>query len=272
MNKPSMAALVGACALALGACTPHADTEAGSGPVIARVGDQVVTTSEFDAQFRAAHVSPAAQKDPATIKRMVNELVVRKYLVEQALRTELDRGPVVRADLLQAREHLLSDTYLDRKLAGKPASMSDVQNYIWTNTAKFNERVLMSIDQVVFPGADTAAVANANKNAKSLEEVDRNLTAMGIAHHRAVSTVSVGELKPDLTAALRAHKDGLLLVRQGDSTTYTKLLDEQPLPLSGKAADDRAREELKAEAMKGELATAAVAAYKEVKYEGAYAP
>jgi EpsD family peptidyl-prolyl cis-trans isomerase len=271
MSKTSMAAWVGTCALAVGACTPHADTETGSGAVIARVGDQVVTSSELEAEFRAAHASPAAQKDPATIKRMVNELVVRKYLVEQALQTNLDRDPDVRADLLQAREQLLANTYLDRKLAGKPPSMSDVQNYIWSNTAKFNERVLMSIDQVVFSGGDIVAVANANKNAKSLEEVDKTLTAMGITHHRAVSSVSVGELKPDLAAALRAHKDGLLLVRQGDSGTYAKLLDEQPLPLSGKAADDLAHEELKAEAMKGELATATAAANKIVKYEGAYA-
>jgi EpsD family peptidyl-prolyl cis-trans isomerase len=271
MNKTSMAALVGTCALAVGAGTQHPDTEAGSGAVIARVGDQVVTTSELDAEFRAAHVSPDAQKDPALIKRMVNELVVRKYLVQQALQSKLDSDAGVRADLLQAREQLLATTYLNRTLDSKPATMGDIQNYIRANTAKFNDRVLMAVDQIVFSGADMTAVVNANKAAKTLEDVDKNLTALGITHRRAVATVSVGELKPDLAAALRAHKDGLLLVRQGDSGTYAKLIDEQPMPFSGKAADDRAREELKAEAMKGEIATATVAANKEVKYEGAYA-
>ncbi len=266
-----MAVLVGTCALAVAACTQHPDSEAGSGAVIARVGDQVVTTSELDAQFRAAHVSPDAQKDPATIKRMVNELVLRKYLVQQALRAKLDSDSGVRADLLQAREQLLASTYLNRTLDSKPATMSDIQNYIRANTAKFNDRVLMTVDQEVFSGADMAAIANANKNARSLDEVDKNLSALGVPHHRAVSTVSVGELKPDLAAALRAHKDGLLLMRQGDSGTYAKLLDEQSQPFSGKAADDRAREELKSEAMKAEIATASTAAAKEVQYEGAYA-
>jgi hypothetical protein len=272
MNKTSMAAWVGTCALAVGACTQHPDTEAGSGPVIARVGDQVITTSELDAEFRAARMSADAQKDPATIKRLVSELVLRKYLVQQAARSGLDHDSGIRADLLRAREQLLANNYVNQTLDSKPATMTDIDGYITGNAAKFGNRVLMTVDEVVFTsGPDFASIANVNKDARSLDEIDKNLTTQGIAHHRGINTFSVGEIRPDLAAALRAHKEVPMLARQGDSGTYARLLDEQPVPLSGKAADDRAREELKANALKAEIATATAAANKEVTYEGAYA-
>ena len=58
-----------------------------------------MTTQELDNEFRYANVSPDKQKDPEIIKRVLNELVVRKYLLQQALATKLDREPPERACL-----------------------------------------------------------------------------------------------------------------------------------------------------------------------------
>jgi hypothetical protein len=57
---------------------------AAKGQVVANVGDQVVTTQELDNEFRWANVPPDKQKDPEVIKRVLSELVVRKYLLQQA--------------------------------------------------------------------------------------------------------------------------------------------------------------------------------------------
>ena len=107
------AAIVGCCGLMLAACGKKSGEQAGSGQVVAHVGDQVVTTQELENEFRWANVPVDKQKDPEVIKRVLSALVVRKYLLQQALAAKLDREPGVLLDLLRAREQVLENAILD---------------------------------------------------------------------------------------------------------------------------------------------------------------
>ena len=51
---------------------------------------------------------PDKQKDPAVVKRMLSQLVLRKYLLQQALAAKLDREPGVLLDILRSREQILA--------------------------------------------------------------------------------------------------------------------------------------------------------------------
>jgi len=61
-----------------------------------------VTTQELENEFRLVNVPPDKQKDPALVKQVLGELVLRKYLLQQALAAKLDREPSVLLDLLRA--------------------------------------------------------------------------------------------------------------------------------------------------------------------------
>jgi EpsD family peptidyl-prolyl cis-trans isomerase len=140
--------------------------EAPKSQVVAKIGDQVVTTQELDNEFRLDNVPVEKRKDPESIKRVLGELVSRKYMVQQALEAKLDREPTVLLDMLRARELVLANALVTRNVTKKADSISqsDVNAYIANNPLKFADRQLMSVDQISFPlNATSQAVIDATK-------------------------------------------------------------------------------------------------------------
>src|ERR1700737_4485797 len=175
MRLCRMAAIVGCCGMMLTGCGKKSGDQAAvaKGQIVAHVGDQVVTTQELENEFRLANVPADKQKDPEFIGRGLGELVVRKYLLQQALAAKLDREPGVLLDLLRSREQVLENAFLMRTVASKAPGKADVHRYIVKNPSKFANRKLLSVEQIGFLfGPASQAVVDANKNAKSLDEID----------------------------------------------------------------------------------------------------
>jgi EpsD family peptidyl-prolyl cis-trans isomerase len=258
----------------LAACGKKGDQAAASrGQLVAHVGDEVVTTQELDNEFRWANVPADKQKDPDLIKRVLSELVVRKYLLQQALAAKLDREPGVLLDLLRSREQVLENAYLTRTAASKAPGKADVDRYIADNPAKFAKRKLLSVEQIGFPlGPTSQSVIDANKDAKSLDEIDQQLTSAGIPHSRQMGTLNSGDIPPDFYNSIEAKKaDDVFFVRSGSNGVFFKVKDEEARPLEGEAAANLARQLLRADALKAEAGIATYSANLEAKYEGEYA-
>lgn len=246
---------------------------AAKGQVVATVGDQVVTTQELDNEMRWSNVSPDKQKDPEVIKRVLGELVVRKYLLQQALASKLDREPSVLLDLLRARELVLEKGFLTRAAAAKSPGKSEVDRYIANNPSKFANRKLLSIEQIGFPlGSNSQSVIDSNKNAKSLDEIAQQLTSAGIPHGRQMGVLNTGEISQDFYNEIEAKKaDYVLFVRSGANGVFFKVKGEEARPLEGEAAANFARQLLRADALKAEAGLAAFSANLEAKYQDEYA-
>ena len=178
-----LAVLLTCSAVALAGCGRNDQPTASKGQVVARVGDEVVTIQDLENEFRWANVAPDKQKEPEIVKRVLGDLVVRKYLLRQAMAAKLDREPGVLLDLLRSREQILENAYLQRTAAAKAPGKADVDKYMANNPAKFAGRKLLSVEQIAFPlGPATQSFIEANKDAKSLDEIDQKLTAAGIPH------------------------------------------------------------------------------------------
>jgi len=242
------------------------------GQVVANVGDQVITTQELDNELRWANVPPDKQKDPEVIKRVLGELVVRKYLLQQALASKLDREPGVLLDLLRAREQVLEKGFLTRAAAAKSPGKSEVDRYIANNPSKFVNRKLLSVEQIGFPlGPNSQSVIDANKNTKSLDEIDQQLTSAGIPHGRQMGVLNSGDIPQDFYNEIEAKKaDYVLFVRSGANGVFFKVKGEEARPLEGEAAASFARQVLRADALKAEAGMAAFTANLEAKYQGEY--
>ena len=82
---------------------------ASNGQIVGRVADQVITTQELDTEFRWANVPNDKRQNPENVKRVLGELVTRKYLLPTGLggqigpRTERAVGysPLARAGACQ---------------------------------------------------------------------------------------------------------------------------------------------------------------------------
>ena len=111
---------VGGLALLLVGCGKGGDNQAGAskGQVVAHVGTDVITIPELENEFRLANIPADKQKQPEIVKRILGELVLRKYLVQQALAAKLDREPSVLLDILRAREQVLASAFDIAKRSG----------------------------------------------------------------------------------------------------------------------------------------------------------
>lgn len=268
-----LAVIVGCCGILLAGCGKKEQGAASKGQVVARVGDEVVTTQELDNEFRLANVSPDKQKDPEILKRVLGELVVRKYLLQQALVAKLDREPGVLLDLLRSREQVLENAFLMRAVASKALGKADVDKFIASNPSKFASRKLFSVEQIGFPlGPTSQSFIDANKDAKSLDEIDQQLTSAGIPHGRQVGVLSSGDIPQDFYNTIEAKKaDDVFFLRAGTNGVFFKVRGEEARPLEGEAAANLARQTLRADALKAEAGIATYSANLEAKYEGEYA-
>ena len=268
-----LAVLLACSAVALAGCGNKDQPPASKGQVVARVGDEVVTIQDLENEFRWANVTPDKQKEPELVKRVLGDLVVRKYLLRQAMAAKLDREPGVLLDLLRSREQILENAYLQRTAAAKAPGKADVDKYMANNPAKFAGRKLLSVEQVGFPlGPTTQSFIEANKDAKSLDEIDQKLTAAGIPHGRQMGALNTGDLPPEFYGLIEAKKaDDVFFVRSGQNGVFFKVKGEERRPLEGEAAANLARQLMRADAVKAEQGIAAYSANLEAKYEGDYA-
>ena len=120
-----------ASALALAGCGKKQEGQAVIGQVIAHVGPDDVTQQELDNELRLANV-PADKRTDDVVKAILNRILERKYLVQQAIAAKLDREPTVHLDLLRSREQILAGAYVQRDLGSKITAISknEIDNYI----------------------------------------------------------------------------------------------------------------------------------------------
>jgi EpsD family peptidyl-prolyl cis-trans isomerase len=269
--------LLAACGLALAGCGKKTDvtTEAPKSQVVAKIGNEVVTVQELDNEFRLGNVTSEKRKDPDTIKRVLGELVTRKYLVQQAVDAKLDREPTVLLDILRSKELVLANALASRDVTTKSSSISatDIDSYIAHNPLKFANRQVMSVEQISFPLSSTSqALIDATKEMKTLDEVDQKLTGMGVQHGRSAGAINSGDLPQDLLNVIMAKQaDDIFFIRSGVNGVFFKVTGQEGRPLEGEAAISAARQYLRQDIIKSEVGMTSVAANLEAKYEGEYA-
>src|SRR5260370_34199695 len=199
------------CGVVLSGCGKGGDNQAVApqGQVVAHVGKEVVTTQELENEFRLANIPADKQKDPETLKRVLGDLVVRKYLVRQALDSKLDREPGVLAHILRSRELVLANATISRSVAGKVSavSKSDIDKYIASNPLKFANRQSMAAEQITFSiGPNTQSLIDGMRDAKSLDEIDQKLTQMNVPHNRSTGAINRRSLPENLFNQMQSKK------------------------------------------------------------------
>jgi EpsD family peptidyl-prolyl cis-trans isomerase len=260
------------CAVATSSCARQPETEAGASQVAARVGTQVATVAEIGNEMRDANIPADSRTKPVIVRQALSELVLRKYLVQQALAAGLDEQPDILLDVMRAREQVLARAWMARATATIFVSEREIDEFIAAHPEKFQARHMLTIDQIRFAlGANTREAIEGTRDAASLEEVDRRLTALGVAHNRSLGAVSGGDLPADLSSALAVRKPNQVFFgRLGSNGFYFTVQGEQVSPLEDAPAKAVARELLKEQAVKARLETFSKAALSEAKYQGDY--
>jgi EpsD family peptidyl-prolyl cis-trans isomerase len=247
------------------------------GQVIAHVGKQDVTAQELANEFRWAGIPADKREDPAIVKRVLGELVLRKYLAQRAVEAGLDRDPTVLLDLLRSRDGVLAQAFIARDVSTKVTSIgkAQIEALIASQPWRFGDRQILTVEQITIPPTpDAQAVVDATKDLKSLDEIDQKLNEMKILHSRSMGIMSSSQLPEQLFKTIEEKKDtDQFYIRTPQGGVFFKVKGSNPQPLTGPEAEKFAREQLIADIVREETNTKALAAAAdaEVKYEGPYA-
>lgn len=260
-----------ASALALAGCGKKQEAQAVTGQVIAHVGPDDVTQQELDNELRLANV-PADKRTDDVIKAVLNRIVERKYLVQQATAAKLDREPTIHLDILRSREQILAGAYVQRDLGSKISAISknEIDNYIQSHPDQFAKRQIYNIDQVTFPPIkDMESLATATKEYKNIDQVEAKLKELGIKYSRGPGGLDSASMPTQMLKALQARKvDDIFFVRSRNNASFFKVTSVDDKPLTGDDAQQLGKRELAAEIAKKTGEDTSKAAVASAKFEG----
>ena len=191
----------------LAACNPSG---APKGQVIAKVGSEDITVQELENEFRLAQI-PADKRDDAVTKRVLGDLVQRKYLAQKAVAGKLDREPSILLDTAALARDDPRDLLRAARGAGQvdQHQPADIDKYILSHPLTFDRRQVLTVDKIsIALTPATQTLLEVTKNMKSLEEVEKKLKEMNIAYNRSMGSVSTSDIPEQFFNILQKPEGG----------------------------------------------------------------
>ena len=201
------------------------------GQVIAIANGEEITVRELNEEARARGLPIV---DNRTLRdSVIRDLVDRKLLVQEALRRKLDRTPEHLLASRRLNEVLLAQALIaDSQNEAENPSEREVQAFIQTHPRAFDQRVLISVDQIGFAPVGDAKLQRALAAAPTLDTVDALLSRAGIARTRDIALWDSANLAEDVTERLLAlGADRAMILPQGDRMVAARVLSVAPRPV-----------------------------------------
>lgn len=203
------------------------------GQALASVNGEEITQLQLGEELARANVSAAQQE--AASKQILEALIDRQLLLNEAAKEKLDRDPKIVQSIERAKALIVAQAYLQKKV-GAPArpSKAEVAEYYQKNPQFFANRKQLNMHELVLATADlTPEVKAASDNAKSLEEVASWLDNHQVKYTRTQLSRSTTDLPPELSAKLLSMSKGqLFIIKEGERSMLITITEIKDVPLS----------------------------------------
>lgn len=236
-------ALAMACVLA--AC--GGDKSAKSGQALASVNGEEITALQLNEELQRSGVSAEQAQQPAVSKQLLESLVDRQLLVNEAGKEKLDRDPEVVRAVERAKALLIAQAYIQKKVGTvPPPTAAEVSAYYTAHPGFFAGRKMFDLRQLIIDGGDISGELKTTiDNAKSLDEVAAYMDAHKIKYGRSQLARSSSDLPPELTTRLLAMKPGqLFLVKEGPRSVLAVVTDVKEAPVTLETASQQIQQYL----------------------------
>jgi EpsD family peptidyl-prolyl cis-trans isomerase len=230
MQKRTLVAL-----LLLATCT--ACQKKAEGQTVAVVNDEEITTSELNAELANANIPDGADKKAIT-NRILQGLIDRRLLAEQARKDGIDRSPDFIARQRRMNEELLIGMLANRSLdTSKLPTDAEIAAFQAKQPQAFANREIWKLQQVQYDTPRDKAVSDRIIATKSLDELTAVLTAARIPFQRANNQLVTSALPAELYPQLARLSSGEpFIVPAGGKSVASVIASRDPAPLVGPAA------------------------------------
>lgn len=223
-------ALIAAAALA--ACAGK-EGPAKPGQTLASVNGEEITALQLNEELQRANVQ-AAQQGVAS-KQLLEALIDRQVLQNEAARDKTDRDPKVIQAIERAKALIVAQAYMQKKLGAMPRpTQAEVADYYARHPDFFAERKQFDMRQLVIDSKDLSEqLKTVADKAKSLDDVAAWLDANKVRYMRNQNSRTTSDLAPDMSARLKSMAKGqLFIVREGERSMLVSIADIKDSPAS----------------------------------------
>lgn len=217
--------------LVLTACDKE-PKEKKSGQALVSVNGKEVTTLQLNDEIRRANIR-ADQLEVAS-KQLLESLIVRQLIVEEAVRNKLDRTP----DVMQARERanaqIIAQAYMQNIMSkvAKPSKM-EIDDYFQKHPEFFAQRKQFDLTTVRIAAKDLSNELKAIIDAaKSLDEVVVWLDKNKVEYFRNLVTRSTADLPSQMTTVLQEKsKDTIFIINEQENSLliFVNAIKDNPI-------------------------------------------
>lgn len=203
-----------------------------SGQALVSVNGKEVTTLQLNDEIRRANIR--ADQLEAASKQLLESLIIRQLIVEEAMRNKLDRTP----DVMQARERanaqIIAQAYMQNIMSkvAKPSKV-EIDAYFQKHPEYFAQRKQFDLTIVRIATKD---LSNELKTiidaAKSLDEVVIWLDKNKVQYFRNLVTRSTADLPSQMTTALQEkNKDTIFIINEQENSLliFVNAIKDNPI-------------------------------------------
>lgn len=218
-------------AIGLSACGGKKDDKPGQ--ALASVNGEEITVLQLNEELQRAGVQAAQQE--AASKALLESLIDRQLLQNEAVKDKTDRDPKVVQSIERAKALIIAQAYMQKRIGtiARP-SPAEVEDYFTKHPEFFSQRKQFDMRELVIATADmNDKVKAAMDSAKSLEEVAVWLEANNVKFARTQLSRTSADLAPELSSKLMSMPKGqLFIIREGDRTLLISLADIKDSPVT----------------------------------------
>ena len=125
------------------------------GQVIALVNGYEITVHQLNNELAQLNLPQGVDMDKVT-REVLQRLVDRQLLIQQAEKTKLDRKPAVVMAIARSRDQVLAKTYLERVIStAREPTEAEITAYYHEHPEFFGERKIYSILQMIISLSDS---------------------------------------------------------------------------------------------------------------------
>lgn len=217
-------------ALGLVACSDHGRK---ASQALASVNGAEITVLQLNEELQRAGAS--ALSTEAASKQMLEALIDRQLLQNEAVKDKLDRDPAVVQAVERAKAQIVAQAYLKKRLGvlAKP-SRQEIEDYFSKHPEFFSQRKQFELRQLLVSTRDiNDALKGAMESSHSLDEMAPWLDAHKIKYSRTQLSPTSSELAPELgNKLLTMPKGKLFIVQDGGRSMLLSIADVKDAPVT----------------------------------------
>lgn len=242
---------------------------------MAIVNDEEITAVDLNNELRAANIPQGANKEEAR-NAILQRLIDRKLVVQQARSDKLDRSPEFLAQQRQLTDNLLINMLLTRQTnSSQPPSAEELAKFEASRPGAFANRQIWTLDQLVYPTVEDPAVLKRIAETSTLDGLQQIFSTNGIKFEKASRQLDTATLPNDIYARVNSLPGGMpFIVPGGGQTVASVIVSRQPGPKAGPEARPMVLNSMRNEQAQKSLQDKVKSARKiaKIEYQKGYAP